>query len=85
MKTLGKVQRTARGFEFIKFKDRYGEGCSLQASSLADYTEPGSSAVWLGLDTPEKVERMHLDRNQVKALVRHLTAWLERNTFKCAR
>ena len=37
------VTTTERGFEVIKFQDRNGEQCSLQASSLA--TE---EAVWLG-------------------------------------
>jgi len=48
MPTLGPVTRTARGFEIIEFKDRSEVECSLQASSLADYTQPGISAVWLG-------------------------------------
>lgn len=34
----------------IRFKDRYGCPCSLQISSLADYEQPGISAVWLGTD-----------------------------------
>lgn len=49
---LGKEESTGRGFQVVKFKDRYGVGCSLQASSLADYEEPGTSAVWLGPDEP---------------------------------
>lgn len=48
--SLGSVGRTARGFETVEFKDRYGVPCSLQASSLAEYTKPGMSAVWLGCD-----------------------------------
>lgn len=39
---------TPRGFTRVDFKDRYGEECSLQASSLA--TE---AAIWLGVDTPK--------------------------------
>ena len=38
---------TKRGFGHIVFKDRYGEVCSLQESSLA--TE---AAIWLGVDDP---------------------------------
>jgi hypothetical protein len=38
---------TKRGFGHIVFKDRYGETCSLQESSLA--TE---AAIWLGIDDP---------------------------------
>lgn len=48
MKRLGKVGRTNRGFELVEFEDRYQIPCSLQASSLADYERPGTSAVWLG-------------------------------------
>ena len=39
--------KTARGFNISSFKDRYGEECSLQESSLA--TE---SAIWLGVNEP---------------------------------
>lgn len=49
-KKLGRVAKTHRGFEIIEFKDRYDATCSLQMSSLAEYTEPGISAVWLGID-----------------------------------
>jgi hypothetical protein len=38
---------TARGFRLYTFTDRYGEKCSLQASSLAS-----ESAIWLGIDNP---------------------------------
>lgn len=47
---IGKVEKTSRGFEIIKFTDRGGDKCSLQQSSLADYVQPGISAVWLGVD-----------------------------------
>lgn len=47
---LGATERTSRGFEFVNFKDHYGVPCSLQASSLAIYCKPGTSAVWLGCD-----------------------------------
>lgn len=48
IKKLGKVSKTSRGFEIVEFKDRYGVGCSLQQSSMAEYSTPGISAVWLG-------------------------------------
>lgn len=38
-------KQTQRGFEYYEFKDRYGEKCSLQESSLA--TE---AAIWFGVD-----------------------------------
>jgi hypothetical protein len=85
MKTLGKVEKTERGFERIDFKDFYGEACSLQKSSLA--TE---DAIWLGCEeskvhhvTKEPLSpRMHLNREQVLALVAHLQNWINRDTFK---
>lgn len=46
-KLFGKVTTTAHGFNLIRFKDLYGERCSLQHSLLA--TE---EAVWLGVDDP---------------------------------
>jgi hypothetical protein len=54
--TLGAVEQTGRGFEVISFVDRNGVACSLQASSLAEYEEPGTSAVWLGcIDADPKI------------------------------
>lgn len=52
---LGQVQTTPRGFEIVKFSDRYNAQCSLQQSSLAEYEQPGTSAVWLGVDDAEPV------------------------------
>ena len=49
-KKLGKVTKTGWGFEIVEFRDRYDVPCSLQASSLAEYEKPGTSAVWLGTD-----------------------------------
>lgn len=45
---LGKVEKTGRGFEIVNFQDCYNTPCSLQASSLAEFEKPGTSAVWLG-------------------------------------
>lgn len=111
-KTLGKATKTGRGFPLLEFTDCYGVRCSLQASSLAKYVKPGTSAVWLGVDDPEpkclhgdaaglgvktdatcgwvpvpiskKIQlstRMHLDREQVAALITHLQRWLDRDKF----
>lgn len=52
MKKLGTVKNTERGFEVIGFKDYYGSPCSIQQSSLAIYEQPGSSAIWIGVDDP---------------------------------
>lgn len=38
-------KKTERGFAVIEFMDRYGNGCSLQESSLATERE-----IWLGID-----------------------------------
>ena len=77
---LGAVMRTLRGFELIEFNDRYGDACSLQASSLAEYVIPGTSAVWLGPNGATE-RRMHLDRGQVQALINHLQNWLTNDSF----
>lgn len=87
---LGPVKHTARKFELIEFQDCYGESCSLQASSLAVFVKPGTTAIWLGCDraknhpaTGEPLSpRMHLKRAQVSALVYHLEQWLETGSFK---
>lgn len=42
-----KLEETSRGFSISKFEDRYGEKCSLQASSLAY-----ESCIWLGISSP---------------------------------
>jgi hypothetical protein len=97
---LGPVTRTNRGFEIVEFRDINEVPCSLQASSLAIYEQPGTSAVWLGCeDAAPRVlmngawqavpmphgysvnTRMHLSREQVAALILHLQAWLEHDTF----
>jgi hypothetical protein len=75
--SLGPVEINDRGFEFIEFRDKYGEICSLQQSSLAENDKPGTSAVWLGYER----KRMHLDRNQVASLIAHLFQWLDAGTF----
>jgi hypothetical protein len=113
MTTLGPIKHTSRGFEQVEFKDRYDAKCSLQASSLAEYEKPGTSAVWLGIDDPQPkclhgdaarlgvktnatcgwvdyplpeqvmlTTRMHLNREQVEALIGHLQSWLENDTFQ---
>lgn len=42
------VQTTGRGFDLVTFRDRYGEICSLQKSSLA--TE---NCIWFGVNEPK--------------------------------
>lgn len=59
-----KFDRTKRGFARYDFKDLYGEACSLQASSLAT-----DEAIWLGSNEGKLHPRMHLNREQVAALL----------------
>ena len=90
-------ETTARGFEVLRFKDRYNEECSLQESSLA--TE---AAVWLGVDTvipkvctpgigwknvkvPEDAlmsGRMHLTATQLAQLVPRLINFVVKNNLE---
>lgn len=63
-----KASDTQRGFHRIDFKDRYGNACSLQDSSLA--TE---ACVWFG----DNRERAHLTAPMVAALLPHLAAFVE--------
>ena len=77
--TLNK-KTTSRGFGLWEFKDKYGQECSLQDSSLA--SEP---AIWLGVDVDLKGEdvhdRMHLTQEQVKALLPILTYFAETGEY----
>lgn len=58
-----KVSTTERGFNNIEFKDSYNKDCSLQKSSAASRDK-----IWLGIHK----DRMHLDREQVAALLPYL-------------
>lgn len=77
------MKRTARGFEYIEFKQfNYPEPCSLQQSSIAVYQQPGAGAIWLGIDVgPDDKRRMHLHRNQVKRLIVSLQRWVDTGSF----
>ena len=67
-----KIEQTQRGFDYTKFKDKYGNLCSLQKSSLA--TE---DCIWLGIDNPKVDGRMHLSRDQVAELLPILQKFVE--------
>jgi hypothetical protein len=71
------VGHTSRGFERIEFKDRYGQECYLQQSSIADYEPPGSSAIWFGV----MGRSMHISLAQIQELLPHLLRWCEAGTF----
>ena len=72
-----KIEETQRGFQIINFTDKYGKECSLQQSSLAEYDIPGTSAIWFGRDK----NRMHIDRKQLKKLMKHLKKWIKKGKF----
>ena len=78
---LGQIRQTSRGFEIVDFVDRYGEVCSLQQSSLAENSEPGTSAIWLGVND----HRMHLTRDQVSELIAMLQSWINTGSFSGGR
>ena len=81
MKKLGKTEVTGRGFKVLTFKDHYGIECSLQASSAwIDFV--GDTEI-KNVELPSVIvnTRMHLNRKQVKALVKHLNNWLEKGNF----
>ena len=83
-KTLGRIKKTDRNFEYIEFKDMNGDPCSLQQSSLAIYQQPSSSAIWLGQDSSPEIGpgRMHLNRTQVRKLITSLERWLAHGSFR---
>lgn len=62
------ILTTERGFAVYEFTDRYGQGCSLQKSSLAS-----EDAIWFGVVTNmegERVnDRMHLTQDHVAELL----------------
>ena len=77
------VKKTERGFNYVEFKDRYGENCIIQKSSLAF-----EDAIWFGVNNgnhrimtnegwkdwekPKEVllsDRMHLTQDQVKEIL----------------
>ncbi len=57
---MERYEVAGRGFYGFKFKDIYGEECSIQESSLA-----GKDALWLGADE----NRMHIDKQKAKQLI----------------
>ena len=64
IKHLGEHMATSRGFPMVSIKDSYGVECSLAASRLAKYQQPGTSAVWLGIDGVE-AQVLHSDASKV--------------------
>jgi hypothetical protein len=70
---------TERGFMRVDFLDEYDRPCSIQESSFAN-----ERMLWLGCNegthhhvTGECLARMHLTREQVAALLPHLTRFVE--------
>ncbi len=85
---FGKPHWTKRGFEIVEFSDCYGQECSIQQSSRAEFTQPGISAIWLGVDInlrgEEVGERMHLRVKDVRRLIAHLEAWIRSGSLSPA-
>jgi hypothetical protein len=67
--------KTQRGFQIIEFKDRYDNSCELQQSSLADYDQPGTSAVWLGISDP-KPQIMTVDAIRLGIKAEESNGWV---------
>lgn len=76
MKQLGKQTATQRGFPIVEFTDCYGEKCSLQASSLAEREQPGTSAVWLGVDAVN-ARVHHSDANRLGVNTNATNGWVK--------
>lgn len=68
MKVGKKREHTGRGFAFYKWRDRYGQHCRIQKSSLA-----GEDCVWVG----EAENSMHLTRKQAADLAQVLLYFSE--------
>ena len=76
-----KIETNEYGYQFVDL----GGGDILQQSSWGGghdpalkHPPPGKFYVWLG----KKDHRMlHLNREQVRELVKHLTNWLEKGEF----
>lgn len=74
-----KIERTERGFQVARFKDRYDSECSIQNSSLAS-----EDAIWLGVDKGfdgKECTRMHLTRKMVKELLPLLKDFVEHGSI----
>lgn len=67
------AQENERGFLRLSWRDRYGQHCSLQESSLAS-----EACVWLGEDG----SRMHLTRRHAQVLAEHLAYFAEHGVLR---
>ncbi|MBM3135419.1 MAG: hypothetical protein FJZ89_09110 [Chloroflexi bacterium] len=75
---------TERGFQRADFLDLNGQECSIQESSLA-----AENAIWLGCNTGlhhqgECLARMHLNQEQVAALLLLLSFFVEHGRLPVA-
>jgi hypothetical protein len=77
MNQLGIQTRTARGFPQIEFKDACDVNCALAASSLAEFEQPGTSAIWLGINEGKPViMKQHAMRMGVKLPPGEVSGWM---------
>ena len=87
---------TTRGFPLVSFQDQYDQTCSLQISSLVEPTccwlgidAPSIQVLaegkgWQPVKLPEGAvvnSRMHLNQDQVRALLPHLQAFAVSGEF----
>jgi hypothetical protein len=63
---------TNRGFPIIKFNDVYDKQCTIQLSSLAE-----SPHIWIG----QGDQRMHLNINQTKEIIKILQRFVDIGTI----
>ena len=70
------MDRTQRGFSNGEFQDYYGEGCSIQKSSLAT-----KDAIWLGIDDA-KPQLMNSDAKRLGLPYTGDTGWTPFNIPK---
>jgi hypothetical protein len=75
---LGVGYANSSGFPGVDFKDDHGHSCHVQMSSVCHGYPPGQSALWIGRNS----QPMHLNRDQVAALVVELDSWLEHGIFQ---
>lgn len=73
--------KNSRGFSYFSFKDRNGEDCSIQKSSIA--TE---DCLWIGCDNNSMPHhatgqysspRMHINKNMAKKIIKKLIKFVE--------
>lgn len=76
MKKLANQTSTSLGFPLVEFKDSYDEDCILEASTLAIYKQPGTSAIWLGIKET-RAEVMCRDAEKLGIKTNQKVGWVD--------